>query len=178
MASRSLPQLQTSQSQATTQGHMISLLLCLCLKSKKLSQQSLSRHLLSLWSELHLMYFPKPTTGKVILMAGLLWPRYTPPGASFRPKALGHPTSEQNQSSISKKEETKLLGEESLTSAVITHANWKGTFKQTTGPDSENEDSPLTITKATTCVDKSSHSSKRKQLSIGQSRLSLLGFES
>lgn len=75
---------------------------------------------------------------------------------------------------MSKTEETELLGGEQPVSAVIIHTNWKGTFKQTAGPDSENAD-PLTITKTSTCMDKSSHSSQstRKQLARWQGRLTI-----
>lgn len=41
---------------------------------------------------------------------------------------------------MSKTEETELLGGEQPVSAVIIHTNWKGTFKQTAGSDSENAD--------------------------------------
>lgn len=41
---------------------------------------------------------------------------------------------------MSKTEETELLGGEQPVSAVIIHTNWKGTFKRTAGPDSENAD--------------------------------------
>lgn len=46
-----------------------------------------------------------------------------PPVASCRPGALGHPTSEQNQSSMTKKEGTELLGGGKPMFAIITHAN-------------------------------------------------------
>lgn len=113
IVSRSLPQVQTSQSQATTQHRKVSLPLCLHSNRKKFSQKALSRLLPSFWSEFHLVSIPKATTSwLIIIMAGLIWSRPTPPGASFRPEALGNPISEQNQNPISKKEATELLGGE------------------------------------------------------------------
>lgn len=82
------------------------------------------------------------------ITAGLTGSRFTPPAASLRAEAGGHPTLEQ----IILARKKGLRGGELPLSVLIIHAhlhNCNAKVKQTAGPDSENTGSYLITSKST-----------------------------